>query len=115
MQGIYKTISSLEFDVLSGTYKQVDKQVQDESASVFVTLLEARMSDESGGEVLEFGEALQSSSSQNSQSTNTPSFKSDFTSSLYAYRFRQNEAELLNLQTKQDNATNANDLLKGLI
>lgn len=114
MQVSYKTISSLEFDVLSGTYKQVDKQIEDESASAFAALLEAgNSSDESGSEVLDFGEALQNANSQNSQSSS--SFKSDFTSSLYAYRFRQNEAELLNSQVKQDNSTNANDLLKSLI
>ena len=31
MQVSYKTVSSLEFDVLTGSYKQVDKQVEDTS------------------------------------------------------------------------------------
>ena len=44
MQVNYKTISSLEFDVLSGSYKKVEKQVEDTSSSSFSSLLEASSS-----------------------------------------------------------------------
>ena len=46
MQVNYKTISSVEYDVLSGTYKKVDKEVEDNSGTSFSQLLNGASQEE---------------------------------------------------------------------
>lgn len=119
MQVNYKTISSLEFDVLSGTYKKVEKQVEDDSA--FSSLLDTA----SGGGDEPF--SLKASGAEASAndllkgfSSVKSDFSSDFQTSLYNYRFRQNEESLLQAKeqgssaNEKNNANLMNDLLSAL-
>ena len=92
MQVNYRTISSYEYDAISGQYKQVDKQVEDYSSSGdsdFMDML--NKADEKSS-----GDALNSSSSFQSNAQNSNSNLSNYAqmSNVYAYRFRQNEGEL---------------------
>ena len=90
MQVSYKTISSYEYDAISGQYKQVDKQVEDYSStsdSDFMDIL-SKLEENSGISSTE--ENLQN----NTQSSNSNSSQYAQMSSMYAYRFRQNEGEL---------------------
>lgn len=88
MQVEYKTISTIEFDPLTQSYKSVDKEVEDISAS-FKSLL-SLSSDEDSSE--QGGLLNLTQSTQQTQPFN------DFSSNLQAYRFRQNEAEVLKAQ-----------------
>ncbi|EAK6755074.1 hypothetical protein E5T72_06825 [Campylobacter coli] len=104
MQVSYKTISSYEYDAISGQYKQVDKQVEDYSStsdSDFMDIL-SKLEENSGISSTE--ENLQN----NTQSSNSNSSQYAQMSSMYAYRFRQNEGEL---SLKVQSASVHNDLL----
>ncbi|ECP8860245.1 hypothetical protein HK932_04335 [Campylobacter coli] len=104
MQVSYKTISSYEYDAISGQYKQVDKQVEDYSStsdSDFMDIL-SKLEENSGISSTE--ENLQN----NTQSLNSNSSQYAQMSSMYAYRFRQNEGEL---SLKAQSASVHNDLL----
>ncbi|EDO7556917.1 hypothetical protein [Campylobacter coli] len=104
MQVSYKTISSYEYDAISGQYKQVDKQVEDYSStsdSDFMDIL-SKLEENSGISSTE--ENLQN----NTQSSNSNSSQYVQMSSMYAYRFRQNEGEL---SLKAQSASVYNDLL----
>ncbi|ECL9187144.1 hypothetical protein [Campylobacter coli] len=104
MQVSYKTISSYEYDAISGQYKQVDKQVEDYSStsdSDFMDIL-SKLEENSGISSTE--ENLQN----NTQSSNSNSSQYAQLSSMYAYRFRQNEGEL---SLKAQSASVHNDLL----
>ncbi|EAI3763514.1 hypothetical protein XJ74_04195 [Campylobacter coli] len=104
MQVNYRTISSYEYDAISGQYKQVDKQVEDYSStsdSDFIDIL-SRLEENSGTSSAE--ENLQN----NTQSSNSNSSQYAQMSSMYAYRFRQNEGEL---SLKAQSASVHNDLL----
>lgn len=84
MQVSYKTISSYEYDAISGQYKQVDKQVEDYSStsdSDFMDIL-SKLEENSGISSTE--ENLQN----NTQSSNSNSSQYAQMSSMYAYRFR---------------------------
>ncbi|ELC9006205.1 hypothetical protein RJV61_000777 [Campylobacter coli] len=104
MQVSYKTISSYEYDAISGQYKQVDKQVEDYSStsdSDFMDIL-SKLEENSGISSTE--ENLQN----NTQSSNSNSSQYAQMSSMYAYCFRQNEGEL---SLKAQSASVHNDLL----
>ncbi|EJU6506834.1 hypothetical protein [Campylobacter coli] len=104
MQVSYKTISSYEYDAISGQYKQVDKQVEDYSStsdSDFMDIL-SKLEENSGISSTE--ENLQN----NTQSSNSNSSQYAQMSSMYTYRFRQNEGEL---SLKAQSASVHNDLL----
>ncbi|EAL2662268.1 hypothetical protein A0R35_05815 [Campylobacter coli] len=104
MQVSYKTISSYEYDAISGQYKQVDKQVEDYSStsdSDFMDIL-SKLEENSGISSTE--ENLQN----NTQSSNSNSSQYAQMSSMYAYRFRQNEGEL---SLKAQSVSVHNDLL----
>ncbi|EAH8148676.1 hypothetical protein GS420_04705 [Campylobacter coli] len=104
MQVNYRTISSYEYDAISGQYKQVDKQVEDYSStsdSDFIDIL-SKLEENSGTSSAE--ENLQN----NTQSSNSNSSQYAQMSSMYAYRFRQNEGELF---LKAQSASVHNDLL----
>lgn len=104
MQVSYKTISSYKYDAISGQYKQVDKQVEDYSStsdSDFMDIL-SKLEENSGISSTE--ENLQN----NTQSSNSNSSQYAQMSSMYAYRFRQNEGEL---SLKAQSASVHNDLL----
>lgn len=104
MQVNYRTISSYEYDAISGQYKQVDKQVEDYSStsdSDFIDIL-SKLEENSGTSSVE--ENLQN----NTQSSNSNSSQYAQMSSMYAYRFRQNEGEL---SLKAQSASVHNDLL----
>lgn len=104
MQVNYRTISSYEYDAISGQYKQVDKQVEDYSLtsdSDFIDIL-SKLEENSGTSSAE--ENLQN----NTQSSNSNSSQYAQMSSMYAYRFRQNESEL---SLKAQSASVHNDLL----
>lgn len=104
MQVNYRTISSYEYDVISGQYKQVDKQVEDYSStsdSDFIDIL-SKLEENSSTSSAE--ENLQN----NTQSSNSNSSQYAQMSSVYAYRFRQNEGEL---SLKAQSASVHNDLL----
>ncbi|EGM8832059.1 hypothetical protein IIQ24_001676 [Campylobacter coli] len=104
MQVNYRTISSYEYDAISGQYKQVDKQVEDYSStsdSDFIDIL-SKLEENSG-----------ISSTEENLQNNTQSSNSNFSqyaqmSSMYAYRFRQNEGEL---SLKTQSVSVHNDLL----
>ncbi len=106
MQVNYRTISSYEYDAISGQYKQVDKQIEDYSSSGdsdFMDML--NKADEKSS-----GDALNSSSSFQSNAQNSNSNLSNYAqmSNVYAYRFRQNEGEL---SMRAQSASVHNDLL----
>ncbi|EAL1484219.1 TPA: hypothetical protein SHD19_001286 [Campylobacter coli] len=104
MQVNYRTISSYEYDAISGQYKQVDKQVEDYSStsdSDFIDIL-SKLEENSSTSSAE--ENLQN----NTQSSNSNSSQYAQMSSMYAYRFRQNEGEL---SLKAQSASVHNDLL----
>lgn len=104
MQVSYKTISSYEYDAISGQYKQVDKQVEDYSStsdSDFMDIL-SKLEENSGIS------STEENSQNNTQSSSSNSSQYAQMSSMYAYRFRQNEGEL---SLKAQSASVHNDLL----
>ena len=124
MQINYKTISSLEFDVLSGTYKNVEQQVEDENS--FSSLLDTAAQADAGDDPFSLKASTQASGGadtllQGASSSQTSDFSSDFQTSLYAYRFKQNEENLLQAKEQSLNASNEknnqnlmNDLLSSI-
>ncbi|EOI6144867.1 hypothetical protein ACMU5N_001726 [Campylobacter coli] len=104
MQVNYRTISSYEYDVISGQYKQVDKQVEDYSStsdSDFIDIL-SKLEENSSTS------SAEGNLQNNTQSSNSNSSQYAQMSSMYAYRFRQNEGEL---SLKAQSASVHNDLL----
>ncbi|EDN5889220.1 hypothetical protein [Campylobacter jejuni] len=90
MQVNYRTISSYEYDAISGQYKQVDKQIEDYSSSGdsdFMDMLN-KADEKSSGDALNSSSSFQS----NGQNSNLSNYAQ--MSNVYAYRFRQNEGEL---------------------
>ncbi|HEH5464102.1 TPA: hypothetical protein SHD38_001653 [Campylobacter jejuni] len=90
MQVNYRTISSYEYDAISGQYKQVDKQIEDYSSSGdsdFMDMLN-KADEKSSGDALNSSSSFQS----NAQNSNLSNYAQ--MSNVYAYRFRQNEGEL---------------------
>ncbi|NDJ27239.1 hypothetical protein DMB95_09180 [Campylobacter sp. MIT 12-8780] len=92
MQVNYKTISSMEFDVLSGTYKKVDKQVEDESASLFSQLINNDAEQEQN-------DLSKLSTDISGFNTSDQSFNDSFNTALQSFRFRQSENEFLKTQS----------------
>ncbi len=90
MQVNYRTISSYEYDAISGQYRQVDKQIKDYSSSGdsdFMDMLN-KADEKSSGDALNSSSSFQS----NAQNSNLSNYAQ--MSNVYAYRFRQNEGEL---------------------
>ncbi|EIZ8395666.1 hypothetical protein MQX13_001470 [Campylobacter coli] len=104
MQVSYKTISSYEYDAISGQYKQVDKQVEDYSSTSDSDFMDVLSKLEENSGISSTEENLQN----NTQSSNSNSSQYAQMSSMYAYRFRQNEGEL---SLKAQSASVHNDLL----
>ncbi|MGJ9390877.1 hypothetical protein ACI2HF_05365 [Campylobacter coli] len=104
MQVSYKTISSYEYDAISGQYKQVDKQVEDYSSTSDSDFMDILSKLEENSDISSTEENLQN----NTQSSNSNSSQYAQMSSMYAYRFRQNEGEL---SLKAQSASVHNDLL----
>ncbi|MGI7519200.1 hypothetical protein ACNF6O_05300 [Campylobacter coli] len=104
MQVSYKTISSYEYDAISGQYKQVDKQVEDYSSTSDFDFMDILSKLEENSGISSMEENLQN----NTQSSNSNSSQYAQMSSMYAYRFRQNEGEL---SLKAQSASVHNDLL----
>ncbi|EAJ0352905.1 hypothetical protein CAG81_00940 [Campylobacter coli] len=104
MQVSYKTISSYEYDAISGQYKQVDKQVEDYSSTSDFDFMDILSKLEENSGISSTEENLQN----NTQSSNSNSSQYAQMSSMYAYRFRQNEGEL---SLKAQSASVHNDLL----
>ncbi|EAJ4319019.1 hypothetical protein BM407_02645 [Campylobacter coli] len=104
MQVSYKTISSYEYDAISGQYKQVDKQVEDYSSTSDPDFMDILSKLEENSGISSTEENLQN----NTQSSNSNSSQYAQMSSMYAYRFRQNEGEL---SLKAQSASVHNDLL----
>lgn len=97
MQVNYRTISSYEYDSVSGVFKEVDKEVEDTSGSnsSFMDML-------SGVEQEESDMSVEQSNSNNSSANSTNQSPYANMSSAYAYRFRQNEEET-SLKAQQTN------------
>lgn len=115
MQVNYKTISSLEFDVLSGSYKKVEKQVEDGSSS-FSSLLEASSSTDNSSDPYSLSGKnyasepdIMASLSFGGDSPSKNSFSNDFSTSLQAYKFRQDEQNILN-KKEEGSSTNKSTL-----
>lgn len=115
MQVNYKTISSLEFDVLSGSYKKVEKQVEDDSSS-FSSLLEASSSTDNSSDPYSLSGKNYASEpdsmaslSFGGDSPSKNSFSNDFSTSLQAYKFRQDEQNILN-KKEEGSSTNKSTL-----
>ncbi|HEE9129889.1 TPA: hypothetical protein R2J83_002055 [Campylobacter coli] len=104
MQVSYKTVSSYEYDAISGQYKQVDKQVEDYSSTSDSDFMDILSKLEENSDTSSTEENLQN----NTQSSNSNSSQYAQMSSMYAYRFRQNEGEL---SLKAQSASVHNDLL----
>ena len=92
MQANYKTISSMEFDVLSGTYKKVDKQVEDESAWLFSRLINS-------GTEQEQSNLSKLSTDISSFNISDQNFNDSFNTTLQNFRFRQSENVFLKTQS----------------
>ncbi|MBK1964341.1 hypothetical protein JG677_02745 [Campylobacter sp. TTU-622] len=113
MQTNFKIISSYEYDISSGVYKQVNKEVEDFSSS----------------EQQSFMDMLSNESSQNQQNQQTSletqnkiqendSTMSSYAlnSNLYSYRFRQNEESQIQSQSINQNEQNTqNKVLNELL
>lgn len=97
MQVNYKTISSYEYDFVSGVFKEVDKEVEDTSGSnsSFMDML-------GGVDQEESNMGVEQSSSNNSSANSTNQSPYANMSNAYAYRFRQNEEET-SLKAQQTN------------
>lgn len=107
MQVNYKTISSVEYDVLSGTYKKVDKEVEDTSSSTsFSNLLSSGASEEQ--------ESYNEFSLRAKPTLSAQNFADDFTSNLYALRFRENESQILEAQEAENTQNSVDKNLNNL-
>ncbi|HDZ5075350.1 TPA: hypothetical protein RTH04_000570 [Campylobacter jejuni] len=90
MQVNYRMISLYEYDAISGQYKQVGKQVEDYSSSGdsdFMDMLN-KVDEKSSKDALNSTSSFQS----NTQNSNLSNYAQ--MSNIYAYRFRQDESEL---------------------
>ena len=107
MQVSYKSVTSLEFDILTGTYKQVEKQVEDTSGgfadNAFYELLMglnggdgSQNAYERGDEsVFKLNEGLGAKNvSLDSGEQLLSRSQESLSESLYALRFRQNDEPL---------------------
>lgn len=102
MQTNYKIISSYEYDVTSGAYKQVDKEVQDSSLSDFMQMLENSGTD--------FQTEFKTQNFENNAPISTQSIYA-LNSAFDSYRFRENESEILkNLEAKTQQKQNGSVL-----
>ncbi|MGH2267414.1 hypothetical protein [Campylobacter taeniopygiae] len=118
MQVSYKTISSYEYDAISGQYKKVDKEVEDYSSNSDFTSLLDRLGENENSQNLD--SKINNENSNHSLSTYAQN------SNVYAYRFRQNEGDLslrsqsasvhndLLNQNEQKNSSLLNDLLSAI-
>ncbi len=95
MQVSYKNISLFEFDALSSSYKEIEKELEDYSFSSFLQSAD-----------------LQELSSQNyAKDSDFVSFSNDFTTSLQAYKFRQDEQNILNKENSNTQKSALDELL----
>ncbi|TEY00499.1 hypothetical protein [Campylobacter sp. US33a] len=111
MQVTYKTISSYEYDVQSGIFKKVDKEVEDASGSKqsFMDMVLANQENENDV----FKESFVSS---NQNSFNTDSAYAS-KANLYAYKFKQDQgiqSEEVGTQTSSKHSSMLNDILNAL-
>lgn len=110
MQTNFKIISSYEYDVSSGVYKQVNKEVEDffSNNQSFMDML-SNESDQKQQTSLE---------TQNKITPEKDSTISSYAlnSNLYSYRFRQNESLQMQSQSSNQNEQNAqNKVLNELL
>lgn len=98
MQVNYKTISAMEFDVLTGTYKQVDKQVEDTSGAftdnAFFELLMGANDGQGQGDsgYTSNADTAFDMSAPLKDSFSAEPLDDSANSNLYALRFRQNDS-----------------------
>lgn len=110
MQTNFKIISSYEYDVSSGVYKQVNKEVEDFFSN-----------DQSFMDMLSNESDQKQQTSLETQNKITPEKDSTISSyalnsNLYSYRFRQNESLQMQSQSSNQNAQNAqNKVLNELL
>lgn len=110
MQTNFKIISSYEYDVSSGVYKQVNKEVEDFFSN-----------DQSFMDMLSNESDQKQQASLETQNKITPEKDSTISSyalnsNLYSYRFRQNESLQMQSQSSNQNAQNAqNKVLNELL
>ncbi len=97
MQVNYKTISSMEFDIFTGTYKQVDKQVEDTSGAFtdnafFELLMGAQdgQGQDKGGYTTSADTAFDMNAPLQDSFSAEP-LDNATNSNLYSLRFRQDE------------------------
>ncbi len=109
MQVSYKSVTTLEFDILTGSYKQVEKQVEDTSGgfadNAFYELLMGLNGGDSSANAYEMGdesafklnEGLGAASAElkNSETLIGSEAQNSLNESLYALRFREDEGDLL--------------------
>ena len=105
MQVSYKTVTSLEFDILTGSYKQVEKQVEDTSGgfadNAFYELLMGLNGGDSSANAYEMGDESafklnEGLSAKGEQVQNAELMgQNSLNESLYALRFREDEGDLL--------------------
>ena len=105
MQVSYKTVTSLEFDILTGSYKQVEKQVEDTSGgfadNAFYELLMGLNGGDSSANAYEMGDESafklnEGLGAKGEQVQNAELMGQDsLNESLYALRFREDESDLL--------------------
>ncbi|TBR79129.1 hypothetical protein DU473_07375 [Campylobacter novaezeelandiae] len=110
MQTNFKIISSYEYDVSSGVYKQVNKEVEDFFSN-----------DQSFMDMLSNESDQKQQTSLETQNKITPEKDSTISSyalnsNLYSYRFRQNESLQMQSQSSNQNEQNAqNKVLNELL
>jgi hypothetical protein len=105
MQVSYKTVTSLEFDILTGSYKQVEKQVEDTSGgfadNAFYELLMGLNGGDSSANAYEMGDESafklnEGLGAKGEQVQNAELMgQNSLNESLYALRFREDEGDLL--------------------
>ena len=105
MQVSYKTVTSLEFDILTGSYKQVEKQIEDTSGgfadNAFYELLMGLNGGDSSANTYEMGDESafklnEGLGAKGEQVQNAELMGQDsLNESLYALRFREDEGDLL--------------------
>lgn len=95
MQVNYKTVSSLEYDVLTGTYKKVDKEVEDTSGgftdNAFFELLMGSSGMDNQNAYSPNADSAFDMSSPLQETSNAELSSDSLTSNLYSLRFRQDE------------------------
>ena len=109
MQVNYKTVSSMEFDVFTGTYKQVDKEVEDSSGGFADNAFYDLLMGVNDGQ--DQGKSGYTASADTAFDMNAPlqdSFSAEPTdnalnSNFYSLRFRQDEG-LRTIEAGQNSA-----------